>query len=209
MPSMVIVAGPNGSGKTTVMRRLQTRGFELGEYINADDLAAAMPPHPDRDRLAQEEALRMRRDCMRRLVDFSFETVMSHPSRIDEMWAARASGYRVTLIFIGTEDPSINIARVAQRVRLGGHDVPPERIAARYQRTMALLPAAILASHRALIFDNSDPLAGHRLIVTIDEIDQQKRIHLRSDRCQWVRIHLLVASEDGSGVSLRTPIQPE
>lgn len=56
---------------------------------------------------------------------------------------------------MGIDDPAINVARVRQRVALGGHDVPEDRIVARWSRTMALLPDAVRVAHRAILFDNS------------------------------------------------------
>lgn len=88
-------------------------------------------------------------------VSFTFETVMSSADKLETMSAARRAGYRIYLYYICTEDPQINVARVANRVRLGGHDVPEEKVVSRYERSLALLSAAIRLSDRAYIFDNS------------------------------------------------------
>ncbi|HEX3674130.1 MAG TPA: hypothetical protein VHU87_07625 [Rhizomicrobium sp.] len=80
---------------------------------------------------------------------------MSHPSKIDVLRRARALGYFNILYFVGTESPELNVARVAQRVALGGHDVPEDRIVARYKTTMALLPKAVAECDRTVLFDNS------------------------------------------------------
>ncbi len=189
-PTLVIVAGPNGSGKTTIMRHLRKTGVDLGVYVNADDMAAAMTPSADRDRLAQENALAIRQECLRDGTSFSFETVMSHPSRIDELAEARRLGFRITLVFVGTSSPQINVDRVAQRVEEGGHDVPRDRIVARYQRTMALLPDAVRESHRALIFDNSEPLRGHLLICQVDEDETGRKTVMRRLPNGWLDRHL-------------------
>lgn len=86
---------------------------------------------------------------------FSFETVMSHPSKVDLMSSAKKDGYRTYLYYICTESPYININRVNIRVQKGGHPVPNEKIQQRYYRSLELLPKAIAASSRAYIFDNS------------------------------------------------------
>lgn len=88
-------------------------------------------------------------------LSFTFETVMSSADKVDFMLRARASGYRTYLYFVATEDPEININRVRNRVAAGGHPVPTEKIVQRYGRCLALLPAAVAASNRAYIFDNS------------------------------------------------------
>lgn len=88
-------------------------------------------------------------------LSFTFETVMSSADKVAFMLRARASGYRTYLYFVATEDPEININRVRNRVAAGGHPVPTEKIVQRYGRCLALLPAAVAASNRAYIFDNS------------------------------------------------------
>ena len=155
-PVLVMIAGPNGSGKTTLTERLRAAGFDLGEYINADDISVGLAgDSADVSREAQRLAEERRQSCLARGVSFSFETVMSHPSKIALLHQARALGYFIQLFFVGVEDPRINVDRVAQRVALGGHDVPIDRIIHRYERTMALLPEAIHASDRTVLFDNS------------------------------------------------------
>lgn len=77
-----MVAGPNGSGKTTLTNRLRAMGLDFGEYINADEIALALPASPTRDLAAQQEANRRRALCLAEKRSFSFETVMSHESKI-------------------------------------------------------------------------------------------------------------------------------
>jgi predicted ABC-type ATPase len=156
MPDLTVVAGPNGSGRSTLIRYLQVRKIELGTYINADDIAkdnglSGMMG----SKIAQQAADIMRADCLRNQMDFSFETVMSHESKPIFMEAARAAGFHVTLYFVCTDDPQTNVSRVGYRVHHGGHDVPVERIVARYHRTLELLPRAIRACDLAVLFDNS------------------------------------------------------
>lgn len=86
---------------------------------------------------------------------FTFETVMSSPDKVDFLAKARKCGFRTYLYFVATEDPRINISRVAHRVKVGGHPVPEEKIVSRYHRSLALLINAVSHSDRAYIFDNS------------------------------------------------------
>ncbi len=88
-------------------------------------------------------------------VSFTFETVMSHPSKVDLLEQAQRLGYRTYLYYVATEDPAINISRVRNRVQQGGHDVPEDRIRSRYHGSLDLLNAAIRHTNRAYIFDNS------------------------------------------------------
>ena len=125
----------------------------------------------------------------------SFETVMSHPSKLEFMKRARACGYKVYLYFVCTEDPLINIERIKKvRVKLGGHDVPAEKIRWRYQRSLELLFDASELADQAYFFDNSsdvadqaaEPFAHFKTIAGEQywEIDDQRIPH-------WFEVHYL------------------
>lgn len=86
---------------------------------------------------------------------FSFETVMSHPSKLEIMKQAKEKGFKVYLYFVSLQDPALNILRVKTRVDQGGHDVEEEKIISRYGRTMDQLYNAIKIADSAYIFDNS------------------------------------------------------
>lgn len=97
----------------------------------------------------------LRQRLLAKGVSFTFETVMSHRSKVDFMKEAQARGYRTYLYFVSTESPELNIERVEIRVREGGHAVAPDKVRERYYKSLGLLPAAIAVSNRAYIFDNS------------------------------------------------------
>ncbi|WP_298551929.1 hypothetical protein [uncultured Parabacteroides sp.] len=86
---------------------------------------------------------------------FTFETVMSHPSKLDFIKSAKEQGFRIYLYFVALNDPEMNKGRVETRVLQGGHDVPADKIVERYERTMNLLLDVIRLSDRAFLFDNS------------------------------------------------------
>lgn len=88
-------------------------------------------------------------------VTFTFETVMSHRSKVDFLKAAQKRGFRTYLYYVATEDPEINVSRVESRVAQGGHNVSREKIVDRYYRSLDLLADAVQYSNRAYIFDNS------------------------------------------------------
>ena len=102
-------------------------------------------------------------DCCEKI---AFETVMSHPSKLDYIRRAREKGFRIYLYFVSLEDPELNKIRVASRVVQGGHDVPEEKITERYERCMELLYEAILLADRAFFFDNSASSA--KLLATVE-----------------------------------------
>ena len=88
-------------------------------------------------------------------VKFTFETVMSHPSKIDFIKTARNSGYKTYLYFVSLEYPELNKERVKARVKLKGHSVPEEKIESRYYKTMDLLYDMLKVVDKAFFFDNS------------------------------------------------------
>lgn len=151
-----MIAGPNGSGKTTLIKSLRQQGVEFGDYINPDDIAIELSgSYDDRVRQAQVIADRRRDACIEARRSFSFETVMSHPSKIDILARAKTAGFFVQFFFVGIDDPKTNIDRVKLRVAQGGHDVPHDKIATRWFRTMDLLGSAIKLADRSFLFDNS------------------------------------------------------
>lgn len=95
-------------------------------------------------------------ELLKKQTTFSFETVMSHPSKVEFIDQAKASGYKTYLYFICTEDPLINIQRVRNRKKIGGHDVKPELIESRYYRSLENLKDAFLKADRAFIIDSSN-----------------------------------------------------
>ena len=100
-------------------------------------------------------------ECIARGISFSQETVFSHPSKVAALAKAKASGFRTYLYYVATDDAGINTDRVAERYALGGHDVPAEKIRARYARSLANLPAALPHLSRAFFFDNSGAEMRH------------------------------------------------
>lgn len=114
-------------------------------------------------------------------ISFTFETVMSHRSKVDVLAQAQQLGYRTYLYFIATDDPAINISRVRARVNLGGHPVPEDRIEKRYYRSLDLLIGAIKHANRAYIFDNSvaNPKAQHTWLA---EITDGRELEMKTDQ---------------------------
>jgi predicted ABC-type ATPase len=108
----------------------------------------------------------MRRQWLAARESFTFETVMSSADKIELLEEGLTLGFRSYLYYICTDSPTINRERVASRVSQGGHDVPRDKIASRYGRSLSLLPGAIRKSSRAYLFDNSQD--RHELIAEFD-----------------------------------------
>jgi predicted ABC-type ATPase len=111
---------------------------------------------------------------------FSFESVMSHYSKVDLLKYAQASGYRTYLYFVATDDVEINIERVKNRVNEGGHSVPIDKIRERYVRSISLLREAIRYTNRTYIFDNTGSES-----MKMAEINEGKEMVLHSYIRPW------------------------
>jgi predicted ABC-type ATPase len=94
-------------------------------------------------------------------------TTLSGHNYLKMMLDAQQLGFDVILIYVGTTSSDINVARVNNRVLLGGHDVPEEDIRRRYERSLANLPLAVSRSDFALLFDNSTT-NGFRFVAHFD-----------------------------------------
>lgn len=88
-------------------------------------------------------------------MSYSFESVMSHPSKLNEIKEAKAKGYKTYLYFVCLQDADINVSRVSNRIEKGGHAVDPDRIKRRYGETLNNLLPALFLVDKAYIFDNS------------------------------------------------------
>jgi predicted ABC-type ATPase len=235
---MRVFAGPNGSGKTTIVKKLAAE-IPFGVYVNADDIEQSLTitgallfnqyqlkveekriqdffrnslfapvkrNEPDLwqklsvknntlfvnakidSYLAADIAEFIRQQLLNHDISFTYETVMSHESKISFMQKALKQGYRVYLYFIATEDPEINVSRVNARVAQEGHAVDPDIIRSRFHRSMKLLKSAVLETNRAYIFDNSTVAA--QLIAEITEGTDIQLIDT-SNVPNWVVEHLL------------------
>lgn len=168
-----MIAGPNGSGKSTLKALLEKRGAGFGIYLNADDIARTLDGDPESVAKEAQRIVREGRDAaLYERRDYSWETVMSHPSHIGHLRLARSLGYETRLFYVATDDPLNNVGRVADRVARGGHAVPTDRIVDRYTKSLALLGDALRASDHARVFDNSDPDRPFRPLLKVDVVDR-------------------------------------
>lgn len=198
---VVVYCGPNGSGKTTMMDSIRSRGllvrgqmvFPPVDEVNPDRVAKTLGDIPEghaRELAAQRQAVTMREELLAQRKSFSFESVMSHPSRINELQRLKQANYTVLLTFITTNNPQKNVARVAQRVRdqtTTGHDVPTQKIIDRYERTIQLLPKAVDIADASYIYDNS--YDGR--VPTLQTVIDGGNIRLADPLEPWVQTRLL------------------
>jgi predicted ABC-type ATPase len=117
---------------------------------------------------------------------FSFETVMSHQSKVDFLQQAKLEGFVTYLYFICTQDPDINVQRVKNRVIKGGHDVEAGKIISRYYRSLELLSSAFLVADKAYVLDSSN-MSGD---VIIEKQYDEVLLH-QENVPDWVAEYLL------------------
>ena len=158
-PTLCIVAGPNGSGKTTTTVQLLNNEWAADSiYINPDNMAQDIFGDwnsPEAVLKAAEEATRLRYDCLENDRDFVFETVFSSPEKLEFLRKVKDAGYFIRLFYVCTSDPAINVARITQRYMNGGHEVPISKIISRYYKSLLNAAKAISFVDRAYIYDNS------------------------------------------------------
>lgn len=172
-PRLIVVAGPNGTGKTSITEQLLRHEWMGGcVYINPDFIARDEFGDwnaPDAILKAATRAAESREQCLRNGQSFAFETVLSMPDKVEFIRRAKEAGFFVRLFFVGTDDPSINAKRIARRVMEGGHDVPISKIITRYARSLANCSVAAKLADRAYVYDNSAEGAPARLLFRMAE----------------------------------------
>ena len=147
-PEVIVFAGPNGSGKTTITNMART----VGDYINADDIKRTTLCTDIEAALKAEE---LRNAAIKEHKDFTFETVLSTDRNLKLLKLAKDEGYFIRAIYVLTADPNINVARVTSRVSTGGHGVPEDKIKSRYTKALALIPQLVEISDIVHIYDNT------------------------------------------------------
>jgi len=150
-----LLAGGNGAGKSTFYRLfLQNTGMS---FINADLIAKQIAPDSPEANSYEAAAIaaKLRTSYLKKGLSFCFETVFSHPSKIDFVAEAKSQGYEIILVYIHLETSELNLARIAQRVSEGGHSVPEEKVLTRIPRTVSNIHDVLPLVDTAQIYDNS------------------------------------------------------
>lgn len=171
MRLLVVIAGHNGAGKTTIYRERIADALSdfLDHHINPDeieleivqDLGSGAHTKDTFSRLAAAEANRLRSQLLDEERNFSFETVFSDPKqeKANFMAEAHQRGYLVVLFAVGLESVEKSKERVAIRHSKGGHDVPADRLENRYPRVLENFAHGARVASLALFMDNSEDRA--------------------------------------------------
>lgn len=195
-PTLCVVAGPNGSGKTTTTVQLLNDEWTADSlYINPDNIAQETFGDwnsPAAVLKAAEMATQQRYEYLQQGRDFVFETVFSSQEKLEFLYKAKQTGFFIRLFYVCTSTPTINAARIAQRYLNGGHEVPISKVISRYYKSLQNAAKAIAIVDRAYIYDNSvDGQLPRLLYRTIDGVVFKKYTddipEWAQTICQWSR----------------------
>ena len=184
-PVMCIVAGPNGSGKTTTTEQLLKNEWGADSlYINPDNIAQEQYGDWNSADAVLKAATGQRYECLSNGTDFVFETVFSSAEKMDFLRKAKDAGFFIRIFYVCTESPLININRIAQRYLNGGHEVPISKTISRYYSSLKNISGAIKIADRVYLYDNSTENAAPRLILRTTDGRIAKRY--TDDLPEWV-----------------------
>ena len=166
MPTLHIVAGPNGSGKSTLTR---SRRFGEARVIGPDAIAHRIAPDDleSASVAAGREAARERSAGISGGRTLVVETTLAGKTAFRVMEQAKVAGYRVELHYISVNSVDQALDRIANRVVQGGHDVPEVDVRRRFARSPANLPATIVRSDIARLYDNASAEEPHREVAIL------------------------------------------
>ena len=158
-PELIVIAGPNGSGKTTVTQQFLHHEWSEGVvYINPDQVAKDIFGDWNSKEAvlnAAKYCSEWRERCLNEKVSFVFETVFSADDKVEFILKAKQAGFFIRIFFISTEHPSINAARITNRVMEGGHSVPIDKIITRYYKSILNCETIADKVDRLYLYDNS------------------------------------------------------
>lgn len=158
-PTLIVVCGPNGSGKTTITRKiLKHEWLDSATYINPDEIANTIFGDwnsPEAIINAANHAKEQRYRLLEERQSIIFETVLSSSEKIDFTLKAKELGYFIRIFFVCTDSPTINASRIAKRFIQGGHDVPIPKIISRYSKSIVNCAFISKFVDRLYVYDNS------------------------------------------------------
>ena len=136
-PRCIVIAGPNGSGKTTFAREFLLREVGVIHFVNADLIAGGLSPL--RPEMAARQAGRLVLKELTRLASarkhFAFESTLSGRTYLHLLQSWKATGYMIRIVFLSLSSSKLALQRVATRVEQGGHNVPRVDIIRRFHRS--------------------------------------------------------------------------
>jgi predicted ABC-type ATPase len=167
-PTLIVIAGPNGSGKTSITTQIlkhewikgcvyinpdQIAQEEFGDWNNSENIFKAA-------KIAEERRL----NSISNKESLIFETVFSASDKIDFLALAKKNNYFIRFFFVGTNHPAINANRITHRVLEGGHDVPISKIISRYTKSISNCCVVSTFVDKLYVYDNSEEYKEAKLL---------------------------------------------
>ncbi len=176
-PTLFIIAGANGSGKTTLAWEYLPY-MKVEEFVNADEIARGLSPfNPSDQRMAAGRlVIKRRRELIEECQRFAVETTLSGSDLVRDVQRAKKAGYLIWMCYVHTNDVAVNIERIKNRVKEGGHDVPESDVIRQRKRSLLnLFHVYFDLCDTIAVFDNS---SGKQLFVasriTDDTVDRER-----------------------------------
>lgn len=160
-PNLYIIAGCNGAGKTTASLTILPEILNCSEFVNADAIAVGLSPfHPENVAIEAGKLMLKRIDFLiEAKIDFALETTLSSKNHLQTIKKAQEQGFEITLLFFWLNSVELATERVKIRVSKGGHDIPQEVIARRYERGLENLDKYCALCDDWFVYDNSNNLS--------------------------------------------------
>ena len=189
-PVAIVLAGPNGAGKSTLAPRLLRDAFGIREFVNADQIAVGLSAYSPETAALEAGRVMLERlhSLAARRVSFAFESTLASRSPARFLAGLRKQGYRVEINYVMLDSPELAVARVAARVRAGGHSIAEDVIRRRFGRSAAnLLDLYLPLADRGRIINNSSgkldrvaTLASHQMSRRLIILDHSSWTHLNA-----------------------------
>jgi len=184
-PWCVVMGGANGSGKTTFALEFLPHYADCSEFINPDLIAAGLSPLNPRTAAIRAGRLVLERirELAARRMTFGFETTLSGLGHLRTLGSLRQAGYQICLVLVWAPDPELCAARIACRVKAGGHSVSETDLRRRLPRILRHLPRYRALADRLLVFDNT----GEQPVLVFEQSEDGERI---ADAARFDRVRL-------------------
>lgn len=186
---VLIFAGPNASGKSTIAKYI-LNDVDLA-FLNPDMIAKIYFDHIiDEMEKYKNNAMPFSEGIRTKYVNsgisFSIETVFSDSNKLHFVSSLKERGFKIYTIWMGTNDPYINIERAIKRQEAGGHIVPAEKITARYYKSMDNLLQLLQLSDTAVVIDNSK----EKPILMIQKNEKEYKIICEDTLPNWIEVYV-------------------
>lgn len=186
---LIIVAGPNGSGKSSTIKNtdVYNKGIMILNPDNYVKILTNIDDLKDRYLYAMKQYGMLREIFIKNGISFGIETIASTDEKLNYVKKAKDSGYQINLIYVNAGSPEKCCERIKERVSMGGHDVPREKVFSRYERTLSYLHEYVQIADVAVVFDNSTD----QLITVLEKIDDEITITDFGKTCEWSKKYIL------------------